>query len=89
VVYLVTVGLLCLLSLVLNAIVLNLNDRDVYFQKDMPKWVKIKIYISLRTYIYFCPIINMDNLLIVRSDRSISSKVIFVIFAKSLLFATF
>jgi len=38
---LVTVGLLCLLSLVLNAIVLNLNDRDVYFQKDMPKWVKI------------------------------------------------
>ncbi len=88
-VYLVTVGLLCLLSLVLNAIVLNLNDRDVYFQKDMPKWVKIKIYISLRTYIYFCPIINMDNLLIDRSDRSISSKVIFVIFAKSLLFATF
>lgn len=41
VIYLITVGLLCLLSLVLNAFVLYLSDHDVNFQKDMPKWVKI------------------------------------------------
>ena len=52
-VYLVTVGLLCLFSLVVNAFVLNINDRDVNFQKDMPKWVKIgiEIYASVKNTI--------------------------------------
>ena len=61
-VYLVTVGLLCLLSLVLNAIVLNLNDRDVNFQKDMPKWVKMWSDFFFEYVVNFL-LFNFENLI--------------------------
>ena len=40
--YLFSVGILCMLSLIGNVIVLNLYGRDVRIETDMPIWVKNK-----------------------------------------------
>ena len=35
-----TVSILCMLSLILNVIVLNTHGVDIKIEKDMPKWVR-------------------------------------------------
>ena len=39
-IYLLSVWLLCMLSLIGNIIVLNLHNKDVRIENDMPIWVK-------------------------------------------------
>lgn len=38
-IFLFTVSLLCMLSLMGNLIVLDLHHRDIRIEKEMPKWV--------------------------------------------------
>ena len=40
-----------MLSLIANATVLNINNKDINFQKDIPKWVKYLFFMVLYTYI--------------------------------------
>ena len=39
-----TVSILCMISLILNVIVLNTHGVDIRIEKDMPKWVKKFVY---------------------------------------------
>ena len=47
-----------MLSLVANACVLNISNRDVHFQNDLPKWVKKTININKR--LYFLKILKIN-----------------------------
>jgi hypothetical protein len=45
-IYLFTVSILCMLSLIGNVIVLNTHGRDIRIEKDMPIWVSNIIILS-------------------------------------------
>ena len=38
--YLFTVSLLCMFSVILNVIVLNTHGADIRIESEMPKWVR-------------------------------------------------
>ena len=58
-----TVCLLCMISLILNVIVINTHGVDIRIEKDMPKWVRnsynLKSYrIVVKLYIKYLNILR-------------------------------